>query len=403
MPTAHAPAIDAGALRTCAQIRAHSALVCAAAFGGGDGSAALRSAVAQLLAMESADGDANALDGASPAAEQPDGDDGPLLTELIMRHASVGTPAAKPDAWQWHGSALESRFCALLGVPPNTGRAGASAGGADDGDAGSGDGGAHAGADDGADEADAALGAQQEQLPRQQRQSAGGLRDLGHGGQLSTRVRPSQRLRPCSRPARASTRIATRAAHSRARRLPSPRVSPPAPQSASEPLAQTAPQPASVPLARMASDALGLFAQPQPTQPHERAAAAGGGTAASGGFSGMDDFFGGGPPPVPPRAPPAGADIFGLDALLGASNTPPALPPPDVPAPGGAAPSPSSALLSGALASLGLGSSWDAEQQRWIDAMPRLGYLAAERLTLPLAPPVLNSKAQAALAELRGT
>ena len=117
----------------------------------------------------------------------------------------------------------------------------------------------------------------------------------------------------------------------------------------------------------------------------------------------MDDFFGGGPPPVPPRAPPAGADIFGLDALLGASNTPPALPPPDVPAPGGAAPSPSSALLSGALASLGLGSSWDAEQQRWIDAMPRLGYLAAERLTLPLAPPVLNSKAQAALAELRGT
>jgi hypothetical protein len=57
-------------------------------------------------------------------------------------------------------------------------------------------------------------------------------------------------------------------------------------------------------------------------------------------------------------------------------------------------------FLSGTMASLGLGSGHTPAQQAWLDALPKLGFLASERLTVPLSPPQPDERTRAALARL---
>lgn len=161
----------------------------------------------------------------------------------------------------------------------------------------------------------------------------------------------------------------------------------------------------------MDSDTLGLFAGGADGGAGFLAAAGAEPGGSAGAFSGMDDFFGGGPSALPSAQPTAGGDIFGLDALLGADSSsagqggggqsaPALLAPPPGAASGGSS---TSALLSGTMASLGLESAWGPAEQRWIADAPKLGFLATERLALPVAPPAVDGPTQAALAALRAT
>jgi hypothetical protein len=52
------------------------------------------------------------------------------------------------------------------------------------------------------------------------------------------------------------------------------------------------------------------------------------------------------------------------------------------------------------MASLGL-AQWDKEQQAWLDSLPKLPFLASERLHLPHAAPAVSEATRAALAQLK--
>ncbi|KAJ1632676.1 hypothetical protein T492DRAFT_986746, partial [Pavlovales sp. CCMP2436] len=146
-------------------------------------------------------------------------------------------------------------------------------------------------------------------------------------------------------------------------------------------------------------ESLGLWTQPGHPEPGQSPGASQGPPGQSPaanqmGASGLEDFFGPATTSVgAPKGMQAGGDIFGLEMLMGSS--PPALPVP--PPPGGA-----SSLSVSAMASLGLGSAWDPAQQAWLDSLPKLPFLVAERLSLPTAPPVVDGATRASLLELRG-